>query len=160
MRNPLLEYVPLSRIVDTGTRGLPACPFTRITPRTHVNFQLFCSCGGFGCCIGCPGAGQRDQFGYGACQWVHQRARGVWLGAFLAALRGGDRHVFGCGDSQDLCGSACGGCGVMCLEKTALRAASSWLTGVVFCVGLAVAQMTDPAKVLGFLDIAGAWDAS
>ena len=32
--------------------------------------------------------------------------------------------------------------------------------GIAFGLGLAVAQMTDPRKVLGFLDVAGAWDAS
>jgi hypothetical protein len=31
---------------------------------------------------------------------------------------------------------------------------------VVFGAGLAIAQMIDPRKVLGFLDVAGAWDAS
>ena len=40
------------------------------------------------------------------------------------------------------------------------RIAAAGLTGVVFGVGLAVAQLTDPRKVLGFLDVAGAWDAS
>lgn len=32
--------------------------------------------------------------------------------------------------------------------------------GSVFGLGLAVAQMVDPRKVLAFLDLAGAWDAS
>ena len=32
--------------------------------------------------------------------------------------------------------------------------------GLLFSVGLAVAGMTQPAKVLGFLDVGGAWDAS
>ena len=32
--------------------------------------------------------------------------------------------------------------------------------GLLFGVGLAVSQMVDPAKVLGFLDVAGRWDAS
>jgi uncharacterized membrane protein YedE/YeeE len=32
--------------------------------------------------------------------------------------------------------------------------------GLVFGVGLALAQMTDPRKVLGFLDITGRWDPS
>jgi uncharacterized membrane protein YedE/YeeE len=40
------------------------------------------------------------------------------------------------------------------------RALAALGAGTVFGVGLAVAQMTDPRKVLGFLDIAGAWDAS
>ena len=32
------------------------------------------------------------------------------------------------------------------------------LCGVVFGVGLAISGMTNPAKVLGFLDVAGNWD--
>jgi hypothetical protein len=40
------------------------------------------------------------------------------------------------------------------------RALAALLAGTVFGVGLALAQMTDPLKVLGFLDLAGAWDAS
>lgn len=48
----------------------------------------------------------------------------------------------------------------MSIAKSGLRCASSLLTGLLFGVGLAVAQMTDPAKVLGFLDLAGAWDPS
>ncbi len=32
--------------------------------------------------------------------------------------------------------------------------------GIVFGVGLAVSQMTNPAKVLAFLDLAGIWDPS
>jgi uncharacterized membrane protein YedE/YeeE len=32
--------------------------------------------------------------------------------------------------------------------------------GVIFGVGLAVAQMTNPNKVLNFLDVLGTWDAS
>lgn len=41
-----------------------------------------------------------------------------------------------------------------------LRALGALAAGAVFGLGLAVAQMTDPRKVLGFLDVAGAWDAS
>ena len=32
--------------------------------------------------------------------------------------------------------------------------------GVLFGLGLAVSQMANPAKVIGFLDVAGRWDAS
>ena len=35
-----------------------------------------------------------------------------------------------------------------------------FLVGLLFGVGLIVAGMTDPAKVLGFLDLAGSWDPS
>lgn len=34
------------------------------------------------------------------------------------------------------------------------------LCGLVFGVGLILSGMTDPAKVLGFLDLAGSWDPS
>jgi len=36
--------------------------------------------------------------------------------------------------------------------------AASFLAGLVFGLGLIVAGMANPAKVLGFLDLAGAWD--
>lgn len=35
-----------------------------------------------------------------------------------------------------------------------------FLAGLVFGIGLVVSQMVDPAKVLGFLDVAGSWDPS
>ena len=31
-------------------------------------------------------------------------------------------------------------------------------SGILFGLGLAISQMVNPAKVLGFLDVAGAWD--
>ena len=34
------------------------------------------------------------------------------------------------------------------------------LAGLVFALGLIVSGMTDPSKVTGFLDLAGAWDPS
>jgi len=36
----------------------------------------------------------------------------------------------------------------------------SGLAGLIFGLGLIVSGMADPAKVLGFLDLAGAWDPS
>lgn len=41
-----------------------------------------------------------------------------------------------------------------------LRNFTSLLAGLVFGLGLLVAGMANPAKVLGFLDLAGAWDPS
>ena len=41
-----------------------------------------------------------------------------------------------------------------------MYAAASFLAGLVFGVGLIVAGMANPAKVIGFLDLAGAWDPS
>ena len=40
------------------------------------------------------------------------------------------------------------------------RTAIAFLSGLVFGVGLIVSQMSNPAKVIGFLDIAGNWDPS
>ncbi len=37
---------------------------------------------------------------------------------------------------------------------------ASFAAGLVFGLGLLVSGMANPAKVLGFLDIAGAWDPS
>ena len=37
---------------------------------------------------------------------------------------------------------------------------ASWLSGLVFGLGLIVSGMANPAKVLGFLDLTGAWDPS
>lgn len=37
---------------------------------------------------------------------------------------------------------------------------TSLLSGLVFGLGLIVSSMANPAKVLGFLDLAGAWDPS
>ena len=36
----------------------------------------------------------------------------------------------------------------------------SWLAGLVFGLGLIVSGMSDPGKVLAFLDLAGKWDPS
>lgn len=37
---------------------------------------------------------------------------------------------------------------------------SALLSGLLFGIGLIVSGMTDPSKVLGFLDLAGKWDPS
>lgn len=41
-----------------------------------------------------------------------------------------------------------------------MRKLTAFLAGLVFGIGLLLAGMADPAKVLGFLDLAGAWDPS
>ena len=38
--------------------------------------------------------------------------------------------------------------------------AFAFLAGLVFGIGLIVAQMVNPAKIIGFLDLAGRWDPS
>jgi len=41
-----------------------------------------------------------------------------------------------------------------------MRILTSLLAGLVFGIGLIISGMTNPAKVLGFLDLAGLWDPS
>jgi len=41
-----------------------------------------------------------------------------------------------------------------------MSALGAFLAGLVFGIGLIVSGMTDPGKVIGFLDIAGNWDPS
>ncbi len=40
------------------------------------------------------------------------------------------------------------------------QSVAAFVSGLLFAIGLVVGGMTDPAKVLGFLDFAGAWDPS
>jgi len=41
-----------------------------------------------------------------------------------------------------------------------MRRISEFLVGLVFGIGLLLSGMTNPAKVIGFLDITGVWDPS
>jgi len=41
-----------------------------------------------------------------------------------------------------------------------MRQVIGFVAGLLFGLGLIVSGMTDPARVLGFLDVAGAWDPS
>ena len=41
-----------------------------------------------------------------------------------------------------------------------MRLIVSYLTGLVFGIGIAISGMANPAKVLNFFDIAGQWDPS
>jgi len=41
-----------------------------------------------------------------------------------------------------------------------MAALTSFLIGLLFGAGLIVSGMTDPSKIIGFLDLAGAWDPS
>ena len=41
-----------------------------------------------------------------------------------------------------------------------MHVVSSLLAGLLFGLGLIISGMADPSKVLGFLDLAGAWDPS
>ena len=40
------------------------------------------------------------------------------------------------------------------------RQVAAFITGLVFAIGLVVGGMTNPLKVIAFLDVAGSWDPS
>lgn len=46
------------------------------------------------------------------------------------------------------------------MSQRLLRNLAALTSGVVFGLGLSLAQMTNPDKVLNFLDVAGPWDPS
>ncbi|MFC3392737.1 DUF6691 family protein [Aidingimonas halophila] len=39
-----------------------------------------------------------------------------------------------------------------------MKVLAGYLAGLLFGLGLAISGMTDPARVIGFLDVAGSWD--
>ena len=45
-------------------------------------------------------------------------------------------------------------------QRSGLRAITALVSGIVFGVGLAISQMVNPEKVVGFLDVTGNWDPS
>lgn len=46
------------------------------------------------------------------------------------------------------------------MNRTAASRLSEFIVGLLFGWGLLTSGMTDPAKVIGFLDLAGSWDPS
>jgi uncharacterized membrane protein YedE/YeeE len=44
------------------------------------------------------------------------------------------------------------------MKSETLKTVMGYIAGLIFGLGLAVSGMTDPARVLGFLDLAGDWD--
>lgn len=46
------------------------------------------------------------------------------------------------------------------MTHTTVHRLSEFAVGLLFGLGLLISGMTDPGKVLGFLDLAGAWDPS
>ncbi|WP_083007908.1 DUF6691 family protein [Halomonas sp. GT] len=44
------------------------------------------------------------------------------------------------------------------MNSATVKTAAGYIAGLLFGLGLAISGMTDPARVLGFLDVAGAWD--
>lgn len=81
-------------------------------------------------------------------QRVHERPRHLRAGAGSDPLAGRHAHVHRRGRDHRVAV----GCGVRWLVDA--------LIGALFGVGLVVSGMTQPGKVIGFLDFTGAWDPS
>ena len=45
-------------------------------------------------------------------------------------------------------------------QNSKIHRASEYIVGLLFGLGLILSGMTDPGKVIGFLDLLGAWDPS
>src|SRR5262249_29942222 len=84
---------------------------------------------------------------------LHERPRSVRPGAWVEALTRRDARLHGGGRSH----------GVRDAPRRGDPLMQIWaalFSGIVFGAGLFVSGMSNPAKVLGFLDFAGAWDPS
>jgi len=44
------------------------------------------------------------------------------------------------------------------MKTSHLKTLAGYIAGLIFGLGLGISGMTDPARVLGFLDLFGAWD--
>lgn len=77
----------------------------------------------------------------------HSSTAGAHCAAGAGTSRpGGATHMLAAGGAEGSSGLA--------------RGLAALASGLIFGLGLALAGMIDPLKVLGFLDITGAWDAS
>jgi len=45
-------------------------------------------------------------------------------------------------------------------QRSGLRGITALASGIIFGIGLAISQMVNPQKVVGFLDVTGNWDPS
>src|SRR5271169_2385831 len=85
---------------------------------------------------------------------MHQRSRRMWHQPLVAALDGRDDDLRRERRAD----------GVPRRSHTGRRAMKAtlvaFLSGIVYALGLGISGMTRPIKVIGFLDLAGAWDLS
>ena len=103
----------------------------------------------------------RIDAGYGA----------LLVAGFLVGI--GTRYGAGCTSGHGVCArssrrssswapasppSSC--CGICSVSEAPMPALTAFAAGLLFGIGLVVSGMANPAKVLGFLDVTGAWDPS
>ncbi len=92
--------------------------------------------------------------GYPVGQRLHQRARRVRRRAVGAAIVGRHGGVYAAGLYDRVADAPSAG------RLKMLKSLLALLSGVIFGLGLIIAGMANPAKVLAFLDITGQWDPS
>ena len=97
-------------------------------------------------------AGLLVGFGTRLGSGVHQRSRCHGPRAVVAALGCRGCHLHGNGDADRVCRQTFG--------AAAVKLWAALLAGLPFGTGLAVSGMLDPTRVLGFLNVTGAWDPS
>ena len=67
----------------------------------------------------------------------------------LASFTGGDRCIHALGCSHRLPVSP---------FELNMQFVAAFVTGTIFALGLSISEMINPARVIGFLDLAGRWD--
>jgi len=72
-------------------------------------------------------------------------------GSTIATLAGGYCNIHGCCNANGIHHSAYSFMKIILI---------GFFVGTLFGLGLAISQMVDPARVIGFLDVAGRWDAT
>src|SRR4051812_19583166 len=85
---------------------------------------------------------------------LHQRPWRMRRGALVAAFAGGDPDFHDGWFRHGVRGAPCAG------RAAAMNILFSFIAGLVFGLGLIVSELANPAKIIGFLDLAGAWDPS
>jgi uncharacterized membrane protein YedE/YeeE len=79
----------------------------------------------------------------------------LWLIAFIATLVSRHRFIYGRWFLNRICYSA-----RTLMMRKSVGLVSQYLIGVLFGLGLLVSGMSNPEKILAFLDLGGAWDPS
>src|ERR1019366_5337714 len=94
---------------------------------------------------------------HAARQWLHERSRRVRHQPPGGAIARRDPHLHAHGRAVGLRRAA----PVRGVDVTAMKGRFvPFLLGVVFALGLGISGMTDPRKIIAFLNVAGAWDPS
>ena len=82
---------------------------------------------------------------------MHQRARRLRLGEAIATFTGRDSDLSGRRNYHRLLDQPF-------VWFLVMKHVSAFLCGLMFALGLGLGEMTQPARIIGFLNVAGRWD--